>query len=352
MKIPIKNIYYMLCYAWDTLQEREIVQIAPTEDLTELVDFFARVLIGGLNYLRKRGMDRGYVPCSEDSSTIRGRIEIGSTVKRNLLVQVKAHCQFDVLSHNVLHNQIVKSTIERLIRVKGLDQERIKPNLVGILRWYSEVDSIPLSRNVFTRVQLHRNNSFYRLLLGVCQIIYENLLISEESGETRFRDFRDNQQSTFSPGGRHGSRTFGWDGYGLDEASTSHLPAMHADIVLGSDERTIIIDAKYYVHALATIYEKERVQSHNLYQIYSYVRNAEAYWELDHKPEGILLYPTAGTPLNLQYVISGHRISIRTIDLNQDWKRIHDDLLEIIGLPPYWRSPSALRLVESDLAML
>jgi len=57
VNIPIQNIYYLLCYAWDKLEEKEIVDVEPL-DSTSLADLFARVLINGTNHLLKRGFDR------------------------------------------------------------------------------------------------------------------------------------------------------------------------------------------------------------------------------------------------------------------------------------------------------
>ena len=36
MNIPIQNIYYLLCYAWDKLEEKEVVDVDPIES-TSLV---------------------------------------------------------------------------------------------------------------------------------------------------------------------------------------------------------------------------------------------------------------------------------------------------------------------------
>ncbi|MDP8235149.1 MAG: hypothetical protein P9M08_02070 [Candidatus Erginobacter occultus] len=60
-------------------------------------------------------------------------------------------------------------------------------------------------------------------------------------------------------------------------------------------------------------YDKERINSANLYQIFSYVRNlAQRSSEYEHC-EGMLLYPTVETDLRLQYTLHGHRITVCTI---------------------------------------
>ena len=112
MNIPILNIYYMLCYAWDKLEEQHLVDIDP-ETSTSLVDLFARVLVNGVAHLLKRGLDRGYVRHEEEMRTLRGKIQLDPTLKRNLLIRGEAACAFDELSYDVLHNRILNAnTVE------------------------------------------------------------------------------------------------------------------------------------------------------------------------------------------------------------------------------------------------
>jgi hypothetical protein len=46
--------------------------------------------------------------------------------------------------------------------------------------------------------------------------------------------------------------------------------------------------------------------------------------------DGILLYPTVTTVPDLDYVIGGHRVSIRTVDLAMHWSAIDSRLVSII----------------------
>ena len=64
MPIPIKNIYYLLCYAWNKLDEKERIKVS-IDDKTELLDLFAKVLINSTKVLLKRGIDRDYIEKEE-----------------------------------------------------------------------------------------------------------------------------------------------------------------------------------------------------------------------------------------------------------------------------------------------
>ena len=80
MEIPVQNIYFLLCYAWDKLEEQELVDVDPI-GITELVDLLARVLINGTNHLIKRGFDRNYVAHDEWTGRLRGRIRFNAVAK-------------------------------------------------------------------------------------------------------------------------------------------------------------------------------------------------------------------------------------------------------------------------------
>ena len=58
--IPIKNIYYLLSYAWNRLEESELVDVS-AEDESDLLNLLGRVLLNGTKTLLKRGIDRQYI---------------------------------------------------------------------------------------------------------------------------------------------------------------------------------------------------------------------------------------------------------------------------------------------------
>ena len=65
MQIPIENIYFLLCYAWNNLDEKDRVNVS-IDDKTELLDLFAKVLINATKMLLKRGIDKNYIDYTEE----------------------------------------------------------------------------------------------------------------------------------------------------------------------------------------------------------------------------------------------------------------------------------------------
>ncbi len=122
-----------------------------------------------------------------------------------------------------------------------------------------------------------------------------------------------------------------WNVTESDPFSLEYLPLMKTDISITSENRKIIIDTKYYIECLQEHYNKETIISLNLYQLFTYVKNAEAQGGSAINCEGMLIYPTVKQELDLTYSIENHKICIKTINLNQDWKNISNDLMKIIN---------------------
>lgn len=106
---------------------------------------------------------------------------------------------------------------------------------------------------------------------------------------------------------------------------------MQTDISLTSPARKIVIDCKFYREALQIHYGHQSLHSENLNQLMVYLKNLEDDGVNKHC-EGILLYPTVDGDLDLRHQIWGHKVSVHTVNLNQDWRLIHKRLLDVIGL--------------------
>ena len=94
-----------------------------------------------------------------------------------------------------------------------------------------------------------------------------------------------------------------------------------------TERKLLIIDTKYYDEILT---ESHSHHSHNLYQIFTYVKSKQ--FELkDYEVRGMLLY--AGTNEEVppkEYMMDGNKISVKTLDLNQEFKFIEEDLEKIV----------------------
>ena len=345
MQIPIENIYFLLCYAWNKLDEKERVNVS-IDDKTELLDLFAKVLINATKMLLKRGIDKNYIDHTEELTGLKGKVQISQTLKSNLLFKQRTICAFDDFSANNISNRILVSTIYRLIRTKGLDKQ-LKCELVSLQRMLFEIEQIEITNSLFKQVRLNRNNRFYGFVMNVCQIIYECTFPSEEQGKYKFSDFtRDDSKMNqlFEAFVRNFYRieqkkyktvkkeTIFWQFDKADNESYRYLPQMETDITLENDEEKIIIDAKFYRETMTFNYDKAKIKSANIYQLFSYLLNQQDGKLKTQNATGILLYPTIDTEYDLSFRYNEHKIQIKTINLNTNWRNISSRLKEIIEL--------------------
>lgn len=92
------------------------------------------------------------------------------------------------------------------------------------------------------------------------------------------------------------------------------------------------MDTKYYKDALKEYHGKKRISSDNLYQMYAYMKNLAANDSSYENCDGILLYPTVDESFKgAMWELDGHKLYAKMINLNQDWDKIHYDLLNVIN---------------------
>ena len=341
--IRILNIFYIYCYAWRLLREGRSVVVGAS-DSPNAVEFLARVLLNGTRLLLRRGLEQGYAEVEDEVPGLRGRILLGVSYRRFLLGQGKAICRYDEMGHDTANNKIMKATLAALATTIELRRET-RNAIIEVLSRVSDVSAIKLSPSVFSQVTLHQNNSYYELVLKLCHLIYLGLLPIQTGQSMRFVDPMDDETrmssvfeefirvfyqteiTGFTSANREDIR---WITPELDDFHARYLPKMQTDITLRSPDRTLIIDAKYYKDVFTNFRGAEKVRSANLYQMFSYVKNCSSA-SSEPRPEGLLIYPSSDKNLTLDYRLDNHRISVGTVDLNQEWREINSRLRELVS---------------------
>lgn len=338
----IKNIYYMLSYAYRTLRDMGIQNTA-AEEFDHIHDLFAAIMIRGIGGQIKRGLHRDYVPQEETISGLRGRISVAESIKRQTIPQGKLVCNYDEFTEDSSHNRILKSTMFMLLRHGNVKPEN-KKALRKLLLYFHHVTDVAPSAIRWDGLKYHRNNASYRMLVGICHFAIKGLLLTTEGGNHKlaswladeamhrlYEKFVLSYYQQHHPDYVPKAAYVEWDLWG--DFDRTYLPAMKTDITLTNDGRRLIIDAKYYSHTMQmnSRYDSTTFNSGNLYQIYAYVKNSDK--ESTGNVAGVLLYAKtdeAITP-NSDFNMGGNRISIKTLDLNRDWSEITEQLERLCG---------------------
>lgn len=336
--IPIKNIYYMLSYYFEALNSDSYKKISG-ETFENIYELLTEILILGTRRQLKRGVDKGYKNMEETSSIIRGKIHIFRSLREGSITQKKLAISYDEYTTNILLNQVLKTTMYHLLRKPEVKTTQ-KKQLKYLLKYFSEVNYISLGEINWSKMQFHRNNKNYELLMNVCSFIIQGLLLNQEEGSYLQQTFEENfisklyEKFVFHYYRKHFSGSYKVHSPHIqwavsENSNVERLPLMRTDVVLENEKEVIILDTKYYESgALQSRFEDSYThRSANLYQLYAYVNN----WEETNSGKivrGILLYaqPTDEEMVNDEYVISGNKIKILTLDLNTEWKNICNQL--------------------------
>lgn len=336
--IPIRNIYYMLSYAFHILKEQGYKDLA-TEEYTNTAELCAAILSKGVSLQLKRGLGREYIEKIESLSSLRGRIEIAESIKAGSMLKKQMICSFDDFSENSYMNQIIKTTMTLLLRA-DISKAR-KKELRKLLVYFSNIDLLDI-HSINWKLQYNRNNQTYRLLISICYLVMKGLLQTNTDGTTKLMDYFDEQRmcrlyekfileyyrKEFPELSANASQI----PWALDDGIGEMLPVMQTDITLSRENTVLIIDAKYYGTTLQAQYGARTIHSNNLYQIFTYVKNKEIQMRnVHHNVSGMLLYARTdeeNQPDNT-YQMSGNRISVKTLDLNCDFSEIAAQLNEI-----------------------
>ena len=343
--IFIKNIYYMLSYAFTTLRE-SVYEDVQKESFDSIDNLFAAILSKGIGLQLKQGLYREYVNCVENLAVVRGKIDMPGTIRNRLAHHMQVTCDFDELSQNNLFNQILKSVALLLLKQKDVSVQ-YKVALKRELLFFADIDKVDLKQVRWADIRFQRNNRTYQLLLSICQLLVEGMLMTTEDGEYRLASFIDEQKmhklyekfileyyvQEFAQNVKGFSARASQIPWDLDDGYSGLLPDMQTDITLSYGDQVLIIDAKYYQHSLQENFGVHKVHSGNLYQINTYVKNKEAQVkDAGRKVSGMLLYARTNELLapDEVYRISGNKISVQTLDLNKEFSFISAQLDRIV----------------------
>ncbi|MCC7174327.1 MAG: hypothetical protein IT159_03950 [Bryobacterales bacterium] len=336
MAIPVQNIYYLLCYAWDEFAPKQLEKIA-TEEFPDAVHLFARLLATGVRSLHQRGFETGYVTLEQVTSSPRGRIMMAETLLLVATQPARVCCTFDEMSVDVLTNQILKAALRRILDTKDLDRN-LRAEVRSAWRLFDQVGDIDLTPRVFYKVRLHQNNRLYAFLINVCRFLFDSLQPLDHAGGYRFQDVLrepERLQRIYEKFVRNFYRRcqsvytvkrdrMDWAGQPLDGADFSLVPQMETDVTLRSPSRCIVVECKYTESIYQQNYFKGKFRSGHLYQLAAYLQNLET------NSEGILLYPTAGVAVDQSYMLHGHRVRMTTLDLDRPWPKIAASLMALV----------------------
>src|SRR5690554_4016136 len=117
-EIPIKNIYYMVLYAWDKIDNKDLLNDKSIEKLQSSNEVIIELFLNEVSRLSKQGLYGEYNENTHNTKYIKGKIQIQDSIR---LVKPNLICQYDEFSQNNILNQIIKTVLLRLSKFKDIN---------------------------------------------------------------------------------------------------------------------------------------------------------------------------------------------------------------------------------------
>ena len=345
--IPVRNVYYMLAYAFKFI-DKQGFQNVEIESFDNAGDLCAELLARGVSLQLKKGLSKNYLSKQEQISNLKGKINITDSIKNLSMLRKQMVCTYDEFTINTYENRIIKTTMMFLL--KSSIQKSIKKKIKKLLVFFDEVDQVDIKK-INWKIHFGKNNQTYRILISICYLIANGMIQTTNDGKMKLMNvINENHLNRLYekfilefyrkefPKLTVNSSVIPW---GLDDGFRELLPMMISDIMISDGNKVLIIDAKYYSHNTQVNFNVHTIHSHNMYQIFTYVKNKE--YELktkalksgntnDIEVSGMLLYAKTDDEIqpDQNYKMSGNHICVKTLDLNQQFEEIANSLKAIL----------------------
>lgn len=334
--IPIRNIYYMILYAFDKVKHLDQIEDKSFENVSIASEVMVELFLNEVGNICRKGIYRDYNRVTEESLFIKGKLDIKSTILKS---KSTSTIIYDDFNGNNDINKIIKYTLNRII-FSNVKQE-FKNRAKLYYSYFNKVDLIELSDDIYRTCLLNRINSNYEFAIKLSVYINKKIIPDNHKGKLKFYDILDDEETMSTIYEQFlrnfykihtdydvSRKNYNWFLKPLEGSDYSLLPKMETDIEIEiNKDYKIIIDAKYYKEALNSRYSAKKFASNNIYQMNTYLVHNLRY----NKLRGILLYPCVTEEFHQYFEKkNSYTIEFHTIDLSQRWNEISQNLISIV----------------------
>lgn len=308
-KVAIARLLFLLGYSSHGAAWQQ--STVPVGEEAELAPAVAQMLWRQVSRAIHQGLLPGYVVVEESSLVLRGRLLEGAQLSRHHGLPLPLEIRHDEFTVDIPENQILRTAIERMLRVPRVDEESVRM-LRRLLREFGDVTSVPGGDPVPAWTP-SRINARYQVALRLAELILRATSVEHSVGRVVVNGFLLNMPLLFEEfvttalrealEPEYGGRVVAQSRHYLDEAD--RVPLRPDILWLMRGEPVAVIDAKYKAE------KPSGYPNADLYQLL-------AYCTVLGLPVGHLVY-AAGNEIPARHVVrqSGIEIIWHALDLAQ-----------------------------------
>jgi 5-methylcytosine-specific restriction enzyme subunit McrC len=348
-RIPVRNLWLLMLYASDLFRQIGRKNVAVENNPDDIPDLVAEILAHAVEERLYRNLSSGFRQREAELSRVRGRIDLLTTERHQLLARGKVACRFEELTIDTPRNRYVLAAlavIAGVVRQPALSHRCRK--LANTFKRLG-VSGIRPTRAEVSTDRFGRNDAKDRFMVAAAKLALDIALPTEDDGgeylatpdrdEVWARRLFEKAVAGFyyvvlpSSGWQvYAGKPLSWQIAQKTLGIDAIFPSMCTDVVLDhvGDRRRIVIDTKF-----TSIMKKSRFREHSLhsgyvYQIYAYLLSQVGRGDiLADNASGLLLHPSIGEMIDETVFIQGHAIRFSTVDLTAPAADIRSQLLRM-----------------------
>ncbi|KAE8760828.1 5-methylcytosine-specific restriction endonuclease system specificity protein McrC [Paraburkholderia madseniana] len=346
-RVPVRSLWLLMLYASDLFRMRGVGQVGLEDSPDDLPDLVAEILARAVELRQRRHLSLGYSSREAVLNRVRGRIDLLTTERHQLLSRGLVACRFDELTIDTPRNRFVRAALEAVSRcVRRKDTAHRCRSLASGMRSMGVSGHAP-TRAAMSVDRFGRHDADDRFMVAAAKLAFDLALPTESAGAnvlslperevTWVRRLFERAVGGFydvvlSPQGWNVQcgRTLGWQVRQKTQGIDKILPSMKTDVVLShtATGQRIVIDTKFTSIVTSGWHRDETLRSGYIYQIYAYLRSQVGRGDaLADNASGLLLHPSVGSTVDETVFIQGHRIRFATVDLTASTADIRSQLL-------------------------
>jgi 5-methylcytosine-specific restriction enzyme subunit McrC len=352
-RIPVRNLWLLMLYASDLFRTRGIGKVRLEDSPDDLPDLVAEILAHAVEVRQRRRLNLGYRSREAALHRVRGRIDILSTERCQLLDRGMVACRYDEFTIDTPRNRFVRAALQSVSRiVRNRELAHRCCSLAATLKTLG-VSGEPPTRTQMSTDRFGQHDADDRVMVAAARLAFDLTLPTEVAG-THALPLPDREavwvrrlferavgglyDVVLSPQGWrvHCGETLDWQISRKTAGIDRLLPSMRTDVVLDSPtRRRIVIDTKFTAIVTQGWHREETLRSGYIYQIYAYLRSQTGRGDpLADSASGLLLHPAVGQNIDETVVIQGHSIRFATVNLMASPGEIRAQLLRLCGDDP------------------
>ena len=348
-RIPVRNLWLLMLYASELFRTQGVSKTGIEDNPEDLPDLIAEILAHAVEERSRFRLHFGYRSRIASINRVRGRIDILTTERRQLMTRGLVACRFEETSIDTVRNRFVRAALESISRLVKRNNLAHRCRVLAAKFGAMGVSGDKPSRAQISADQFGRNDANDRHMVAAAKLAFDLMLLTEAPGahvlplperdEIWVRRLFERAVGGFyevvlNPLGWHVVRggTLTWQVENRSAGIDRILPKMRTDVVLDHlpTGQRIVIDTKFTSIVTSGWYREESLRSSYVYQIYAYLLSQVGRGDaLADRATGVLLHPAISQTFDETVVIQGHPIRFVTVDLAAPPSEIRTQLLRI-----------------------